>query len=345
MASNLQSLVHLSARLAQNSGLVQAGGGNTSVKEDGTLWVKASGKWLIRAAEEEMFLPVPLADILRHVAQNRDYHGEHLSASGLSLRPSVETAMHAVLPQAVVLHFHSVNTIAWAVRKDAVKTLGSLLDGLRWAWLPYIHPGLPLARAIQELTAGKPDVLVLGNHGLVVAGDSCEAAERTLNEVERRLEGQVRTAPQPPDSPVLKQLADGSEWLLPEDPEVHALGTDRQSCETLAEGTLFPDQCVYVGPAAALIRDGETVAAGVERYIGRLGCQPKVALIEGRGALVSKDLTKGGRELLLCIKRILERIPEGVPVNYLGDVEVARLLNWDAEKYRIAIAREQEALS
>ena len=344
MASNLESLARLSARLAQNANLVQAGGGNTSVKEGGTLWVKASGKWLIRAAEEEMFLPVPLTDILQHVEQNRDYHGEHVSASGVSLRPSVETAMHAVLPQAVVLHFHSVNTIARAVRKDAARTLGSLLDGVRWAWLPYIHPGLPLARAIQELARGRPDVLILGNHGLVVAGESCEAAERTLNEVERRLEGQIRKAPQP-DLLALNPLADGVEWFLPDNPEVHALGTDLRSCKTLAEGTLFPDQCVYVGPAAAVIHDGETVATGVDRYAQRLGCRPKVALIEGRGALVSKDLTKGGRELLLCVKRILERIPEDAAVNYLGDVEVARLLNWDAEKYRIAIAREQEAPS
>lgn len=344
MASHLQSLVQLSARLARNANLVQAGGGNTSVKENGTLWVKASGKWLIRAADEEMFLPVPLAEILKHVAENRDYKFEHVSGNGISLRPSVETAMHAVIPQAVVLHFHSVNTISWAVRDNAADLLRSRLDGLRWAWLPYVHPGLPLAHAIQELGPQKPEVLILGNHGLVVAGESCEAAEQILDEVERRLQSDRRGAP-PPDLEALNQLADEGEWELPEKDEIHALGTDRFSSETLAKGTLFPDQCVYVGPGAAFVRRGESLSAAVQRYRKRYTCDPKVALVEGRGVLVSNELAKGGRELLLCVKRIIERIPESARVNYLGDTEVARLLDWDAEKYRIAIAREQEAAS
>ena len=45
----LARLVDLSARIGKNLDLVQAGGGNTSLKDDGTLWVKASGKWLSHA--------------------------------------------------------------------------------------------------------------------------------------------------------------------------------------------------------------------------------------------------------------------------------------------------------
>jgi rhamnose utilization protein RhaD (predicted bifunctional aldolase and dehydrogenase) len=51
----------LSARVGQHLNLVQAGGGNTSIKRDGSLWIRASGKWLINAGQEDMFLPVPLA--------------------------------------------------------------------------------------------------------------------------------------------------------------------------------------------------------------------------------------------------------------------------------------------
>jgi hypothetical protein len=58
---SLAQLVELSARLGKNLDLVQAGGGNTSIKDTGTLWVKASGKWLSHAAEDDMFLPVPMA--------------------------------------------------------------------------------------------------------------------------------------------------------------------------------------------------------------------------------------------------------------------------------------------
>ena len=62
-ANTLDSLISLSARIGGNSNLVQAGGGNTSLKEDGTLWIKASGKWLARAEHDDMFVPVPMEHV------------------------------------------------------------------------------------------------------------------------------------------------------------------------------------------------------------------------------------------------------------------------------------------
>ena len=46
---------------ARNILLVQGAGGNSSVKQDDVLWVKASGAWLSEAKEKEMFVPVELA--------------------------------------------------------------------------------------------------------------------------------------------------------------------------------------------------------------------------------------------------------------------------------------------
>jgi hypothetical protein len=48
---------------------------------------------------------------------------------------------------------------------------------------------------------------------------------------------------------------------------------------------------------------------------------------------------RAARELLICLKRILERISPDKSVRYLPDSAVAKLMNWDAEKYRIALAR------
>src|SRR6185436_14707154 len=190
---DLGSLRRLSARIGRNLDLVQAGGGNTSIKESGTLWVKASGMWLVDAEKEDMFLPVDMRDILRCVEESIDYVADYGSSAGGNagaLRPSVETAMHAVLPHAVVVHVHSVNTIAWAVRLDAPACLENVLAGLRWAWIPYVHPGLILAQRIRDLLSQRPDVLnvlILGNHGLVVGAEDCDSAEGLLDEVERRL--------------------------------------------------------------------------------------------------------------------------------------------------------------
>jgi len=270
---DLTPLRKLSAQLGKNLDLVQAGGGNTSLKDNDTLWVKASGKWLVRAMQEEMFLPVPQADILRCMDGDEEYVEEYTTSSGERLRPSVETSMHAVLPHRVVVHVHSVRTIAWAIRTDMPAVLSERLAGLRWEWIPYIHPGLILGKEIRERLSSKPDVLILGNHGLVVAAGDCDSAEALLEDVERRLECPARS-PQPADLDGLAEMAPAGYRMAP-DAEVHALALDSFSVDVAALGTFYPDQCVYVGPALAILDD-------TTRFVAQFGVLPNVLLAPGK---------------------------------------------------------------
>src|ERR1700687_2751354 len=97
--------------------------------------------------------------------------------------------MHAILRHRVVIHVHSIKHLVWAIRLDGPDQLKERLAGLQWQWIPYASSGIPLAREIEKAVAGAPktDVLILGNHGLVVCGHDCYAAEKLLCKVERRL--------------------------------------------------------------------------------------------------------------------------------------------------------------
>jgi rhamnose utilization protein RhaD (predicted bifunctional aldolase and dehydrogenase) len=337
MSDSLQSLVELSARIGRDLDLVQAGGGNTSVKEGGTLWIKASGQWLIRAEQDDMFLPVPLTDITRHIEAADERFQEYKTRTGLSLRPSVETTMHGVLPQRVVIHVHSVRAIAWASRTEGPIRMGELLAGLRWIWIPYTHPGIPLTLRIRDAMSGQPEVLILENHGLVVAADDCGAAEALLRDVERRLGVDPRPAPQP-GYEKLEAVVAGTDWCVAEDAEIHALATDLTSCEIASRGTLFPDQCVYLGPGAGVVREDERLEKAAERYRALYDFEPVFLLVAGAGVVVRKDLKRAAREVLFCLKRAVERIPAEADVTYLTTSDVGRLMNWDAEKYRLKMA-------
>ncbi len=46
-------LIELSARIGHDIDLVQGAGGNSSAKEGGVLWVKASGTWLAAARDHQ----------------------------------------------------------------------------------------------------------------------------------------------------------------------------------------------------------------------------------------------------------------------------------------------------
>jgi rhamnose utilization protein RhaD (predicted bifunctional aldolase and dehydrogenase) len=154
----LDQLRKLSARVGADPLLVQAAGGNTSLKDDGIMWIKASGTWLKDAQARDIFVPLDHAAIMSAQAQN-DPACESCTAfvrtdlNSTGLRPSIETTVHALMPQRVVVHVHCVNTIAWAIRADGEQRLAEKLASFNWAYIPYARPGLPLAGAITATFA------------------------------------------------------------------------------------------------------------------------------------------------------------------------------------------------
>jgi rhamnose utilization protein RhaD (predicted bifunctional aldolase and dehydrogenase) len=191
----LNELCRMSARVGRNILLVQGAGGNSSIKHGDVLWVKASGTWLADAEDKEIFVPVSLSGARAALAAGNERMPLASSHPESRLRASIETSLHALMPHPVVLHVHSVNTIAWSVRSDAGDELSARLRGLAWRRLGYHHPGLPLAQAVSKsLAQGPADILILGNHGLVVGAATCEAAYDLAAEVERRLALEPRSA-------------------------------------------------------------------------------------------------------------------------------------------------------
>ena len=62
--AELAELEALSARIGADPLLTQGAGGNTSLKIDGTLWIKASGTWLAHALERRIMVPVEIEPLL-----------------------------------------------------------------------------------------------------------------------------------------------------------------------------------------------------------------------------------------------------------------------------------------
>ena len=57
---DLPALATLSARIGADPLLIQGAGGNTSVKEGGVMWIKASGTNLADALTRDVFVPCDL---------------------------------------------------------------------------------------------------------------------------------------------------------------------------------------------------------------------------------------------------------------------------------------------
>src|SRR5580765_96673 len=197
----LDSLVHLSHLLGQQTRLVQPGGGNTSIKIGDALLVKGSGTDL-RTIGREGFTRLSLARLapLAEAESMSDAEMMRFMAGCMLAEgpaPSVETPLHSLLPHRVIAHTHDVATMSLTNVPDATaeRLVGELFEG-GIVYVPYSRPGFPLARSVSGMVDRIPaDAigLTLAHHGLVVWGDDAEQAHARLVQVVAKIEEYIAT--------------------------------------------------------------------------------------------------------------------------------------------------------
>jgi rhamnose utilization protein RhaD (predicted bifunctional aldolase and dehydrogenase) len=313
--SDLVSLRTLSARIGRDPLLTQGSNGNISMKFGRAMWITVAGKWLADALQDEILVPVDLAAARDCLRWNLDPAGYGSSSS--------ETAMHAAIHQRVVVHIHSVNAIAHAVRADGRATLRTKLGGLRWEWIPYVPSGLPLGkeieRALQKFPA--PDIFVLANHGLIVSADTCGRVAALLQEVENRLALAPRAAPGF-DGKYLLNLANGSGWRLPEQTRLHALATDPVSRSILSKGILHPVQAVSLGGFSSWTPFYSGLYSEAAKRLNEPSGSQKFRIVENKGILLSERITISEIEMLIGLVEIVQRIDSSAPIRYLSHADL-----------------------
>ncbi|MGQ0676002.1 MAG: bifunctional aldolase/short-chain dehydrogenase [Rhodospirillales bacterium] len=214
--------------LGGEPGLVQHGGGNTSVKtvvkdrageKVAVLCVKGSG-WDM-ASIEPSGLPAVRLKPLQKLARLKTLGDEDMVEiqrgnliDPAAPNPSVETLLHAFLRAKFVDHTPANAVLALVDRPDGEK-LAREVYGRRAAVVPYIMPGFELAKACKRIyERDRPrDGLVLLKHGIFSFGDTAKQAyDRMIALVtlaEKRLARGARKRPAPAKLP--RKLANATE--------------------------------------------------------------------------------------------------------------------------------------
>ena len=193
--------VYTTRLLGGDPRLVLHGGGNTSVKlrlpdlmgrEVDVLCVKGSGADM--AVIEPAGLPAVRLTELR-VLLDRDAMSdeEMVRAQRANLldpmapNPSVETLLHAFIPQRFVDHTHATAVLSLIDQPDGEARAADLYDG-HMGIVPYLMPGFGLAKAAARVFAASPGAvgLILHKHGIFTFADTArEAYERMIEMVSR----------------------------------------------------------------------------------------------------------------------------------------------------------------
>ena len=317
--------------LGSNSMLVQGAGGNVSWKENDTLWVKASGTWLANASTEDIFVAVDLENVKDKINQGKFSDTPVFQASS-GLRPSIETLLHALMPQKIVVHVHSVEALVALVRSDSAQALcQKISDSLNWCKVGYHKPGSELARSIaHELKESfETNIVFMQNHGIVIGGESVFEVKNLLNEIVTSLQGnlipETRKTLQPNPFPL-------SQYSLISDPYIQELALDPSLlAHVRCNWAISPDHVVFLGSEPVIY----------EKLPGMHDSDAaELIFIPNKGVFCRESFNATKLAQLRCYFDVMSRLPEGSNVTVLNDEDISDLLNWDAEKLRQSMAMD-----
>lgn len=370
----LDSLIAMSHKYGSDSEFVLAGGGNTSLKSADTLYIKGSGTKLA-TIEEEGFVKMDreaLAAIWDRSfsAEEKEREAQVLASMMAARRigeeakrPSVETLLHDLFPQKLVLHGHPALVNGMTCGKHGAEICASLFPEA--IWVPSTKPGYILASLCREKMAsykaetGKDaSLLFLGNHGVFFAADTEEQIDALVTHVMETLRAQIATFPSlgaaEVDKKLAASLAPELRMLYAQDGAACVTFVARQDIVALSEdpsrfdavrGAFTPDHIVYCGAEPLYVEAGEHAAENlkdaVEAFVAQNGIAPKIVFVQGLGMFACGKNKKEADTAAVVFE---DAVKIAVYAGSFGgplplDEEMTNFIkNWEAESYRSKVS-------
>jgi len=354
MVNHQQALQQISFFAGNRFDLVQAGGGNTSVKlDDHRMLVKASGINLTQVTLDSGYVAVDYIFIRtflsgfsltkldkkqREVVANESMQSSKLSANG---KPSIETFLHAML-STYTLHTHPVSVNILASQGNWKEALSDIWPDA--IFVPYQTPGIDLAMAMSdELNAYVvihgyfPKVVFLQNHGLIVSSNNSTEVIRLTNQVSKAIEQHLKLDLQRYRNittlqKLLSQVVTQDTCIICSDDSVITSLIMKEKKEA-AIWPFCPDTLIYCGVRPVFL-DSIDDQTSIQNYVDLYKELPKVLVLNQQVYFCANSIKKAkeAEELLKFHLLVVSQSPDSI--RRLTLAEVAYLSNWEAEKFR-----------
>jgi len=369
----IQQLIEISRFYGQDSRFVIAGGGNTSYKNAGQLWVKASGSSLANITEDG-FAVLDRVKLNRmseksysnNAAKREEEVKNDLAAATLSKgkRPSVETSMHNAIDFAFVVHLHPTAVNGLMCSQNAESDLKKLF-GEQALFVEYTDPGYVLYKKVEDAIkifraqdGAEPSVIWLQNHGIFVGANTIDEIKVLYTKILDTLDKAITLPVSSEDraiSSFTEQIVPGIRMMLSCD-GLKTLKVRKnalikyfyESVENQAKiaKPFTPDAIVYSKSNYIFLNDEEPEAVLAEAaevipaYTSKFGYQPKVFLIKGIGLIAVGDNSAQ------C-DIILDVFEDAMKIAYIAQsfggahpltqTQIDFIDNWEVENYRRSV--------
>jgi len=351
----LDEIILLSQKYGKDPELVLAGGGNTSIKEDGILYVKASGSTL-GGATEKSFVALQIEKLLNLLDSGNPDEAEVLKRllaariDQTAPRPSVEALLHALFKQKFVVHLHPAAVNAVTCSKNGKAEIEALF-GDNACWMDEINPGYTLAIAAykamkryEKTRKKRLSLLFLQNHGVFFAADSTEEIEALIDKTMSAIREKCSIHPDLSEicfdrtaaagiAPLIRGLT-GNYVVFFTNTAIKDFVASREAAAPVM-GAYTPDHIVYSGHMPCFA--DEDVCTAVQAYIKKYGASPKIVLVKGVGAYaLGSSLSNAVLAKMLFIDTVKVAVMSGNFGGYrfLSPKRIAFIRNWEVENYR-----------
>lgn len=347
--TELTTLIDLSTYLGERFDLVQAGGGNTSVKLDNnSMLIKSSGSSLSEMDINYGYTTVEVSKIvgiIENFQKNKETKNKIEDfitqiSPNQDIKPSIEVFLHAILKK-YTLHIHPLTVNIIVSRQDWEEILFSLFDANKIITIKYRTPGIQLAvdiyNKIQEL--GEKNIIFLQNHGVIVTSDSKNNLLRNIENIVKKIEAFLSLDLQHYRN--TNKIGILVRSVCKNNKLVCYLSEDLVLSQTLASNReLFllppfcPDGVVYCGFHAVEIKNLSNQQP-IIKYLKENHVPPKIILFDQWLYIIAQS-TKKAREIeeMLKFQVMVTKQNEDVLMNFLNNQEMHFLNNWELERFR-----------
>ncbi len=371
---SMDMLIAVSRKYGSDPDYVLAGGGNTSWKENGVMAVKASGTELGNiTAKGFVWLDLDKLQYIRTKKYPEDREKREEMAledlmdsrlPGEKGRSSVESLLHAIIPEKIVVHTHPalVNGLTCSV-KGAEKA--EELFPERNLWIPLVDPGYILAKTVDDELekwasshkGGQPDYIFLANHGVFLWGNDLDEIDRKSETLFKVLKASVTDS-----SPVVtdngSEVSEGllekvgslagkeGKALFTTGPEIRELLVTKGTASPLLN-SLSPDHIVYMGHTPLVYNDipddklFPLIEKDYREFTEKWGKGPKSILFIGKGIVSVGNSTKSAelaRLLMLDAIRVIRISKSFGGPEFMSEEKVNFINTWEVEKYRAKLS-------
>lgn len=325
---SLNDLKYISKYCGERFDLVQAGGGNISVKTDAgdLMFIKASGYNLSNIDEKNGYVVIDNKVLKSDISNDVVKDITKYNFIG-NKRGSIETYMHSILKKYTV-HLHPIQINKILISKNARELINKIYpNGLI---IEYLTPGIKVCESIRK-EYNNESVIFLLNHGIIITDDNIENIYILINDLTSRFEKfqnvcfeKYRFTNQISSIINSKYKLTNITYLC-EDAVINNYFLNKN--ELFNMDLSFPDALIYCGVK---------ILFGLEKldeYFEDYDESPKIIIENGNIYINSHSLNKC-KEIEDVLKSNLIILDTTYEKNYLSLEEICYLNNWDAEKYR-----------